>query len=71
MGTSTPGSGKWDVLARAGRRADDPQMALMATETVSVLMTDLVGSTAMADRIGPAAAEELAPAAFRAVAGGA
>jgi class 3 adenylate cyclase/tetratricopeptide (TPR) repeat protein len=31
----------------------------MATETVSVLMTDLVGSTAMADRLGPAAAEDL------------
>ncbi len=30
-----------------------------ATETVSVLMTDLVGSTATADRVGPAAAEEL------------
>jgi class 3 adenylate cyclase/tetratricopeptide (TPR) repeat protein len=30
-----------------------------ATETVTVLMTDLVGSTAMADRVGPAAAEEL------------
>jgi class 3 adenylate cyclase/tetratricopeptide (TPR) repeat protein len=30
-----------------------------ATETVSVLMTDLVGSTAIADRIGPEAAEEL------------
>jgi class 3 adenylate cyclase len=28
-------------------------------ETVSVLMTDLVGSTAMADRLGPAAAEGL------------
>jgi class 3 adenylate cyclase/tetratricopeptide (TPR) repeat protein len=30
-----------------------------ATEMVAVLMTDLVGSTAMADRIGPAAAEVL------------
>jgi class 3 adenylate cyclase/tetratricopeptide (TPR) repeat protein len=30
-----------------------------ATKTVSVLMTDLEGSTAMADRVGPAAAEEL------------
>jgi class 3 adenylate cyclase/tetratricopeptide (TPR) repeat protein len=30
-----------------------------ATETVSVLITDLVGSTAMADRLGLAAAEEL------------
>ncbi len=29
------------------------------TETVSVLMTDLVGSTAMATRVGPAAAESL------------
>jgi class 3 adenylate cyclase/tetratricopeptide (TPR) repeat protein len=30
-----------------------------ATETVSVLMTDLVGSTAIAERVGPAAAESL------------
>jgi class 3 adenylate cyclase len=30
-----------------------------ATEMVAVLMTDLVGSTAMADRVGPEAAEEL------------
>jgi class 3 adenylate cyclase len=34
-------------------------MGATAIETVSVLMTDLVGSTAMADRLGPAAAEEL------------
>ena len=34
-------------------------MSATATETVSVLMTDLVGSTAMADRVGPATAEEL------------
>lgn len=34
-------------------------MSSQATETVSVLMTDLVGSTAMADRLGPAAAEGL------------
>jgi class 3 adenylate cyclase len=30
-----------------------------ATEMVAVLMTDLVGSTAMSDRVGPEAAEEL------------
>lgn len=30
-----------------------------ATEMVAVLMTDLVGSTAIADRVGPAAAEDL------------
>ena len=30
-----------------------------AVETVSVLITDLVGSTSLASRIGPAAAEEL------------
>jgi class 3 adenylate cyclase len=30
-----------------------------ATETVSVLMTDLVGSTAIADRVGPEAADGL------------
>ncbi len=34
-------------------------MSSAATETVSVLMTDLVGSTAIADRVGPEAAEEL------------
>ena len=32
---------------------------MSATETVSVLMTDLVGSTAIADRVGPEAAEAL------------
>ncbi len=34
-------------------------MTATAPEMVAVLMTDLVGSTAMADRVGPAAAEEL------------
>ncbi len=34
-------------------------MSSTATEMVAVLMTDLVGSTAMADRVGPEAAEEL------------
>ncbi len=34
-------------------------MSSTATETVSVLMTDLVGSTAIADRVGPEAAEDL------------
>ncbi len=34
-------------------------MSSAAIETVSVLMTDLVGSTAMADRVGQAAAERL------------
>ena len=34
-------------------------MSSTATEMVAVLMTDLVGSTAMADRVGAAAAEEL------------
>ncbi len=28
-------------------------MSVSAPKTVSVLMTDLVGSTAMADRVGP------------------
>jgi len=32
---------------------------MSAPETVAVLMTDLVGSTAMADRVSPAASEEL------------
>ena len=34
-------------------------MSKAALQTVSILMTDLVGSTALANRIGPAAAEEL------------
>src|SRR5271167_1191066 len=34
-------------------------MSSTAMEMVAVLMTDLVGSTAMADRVGPEAAEEL------------
>jgi class 3 adenylate cyclase/tetratricopeptide (TPR) repeat protein len=34
-------------------------MSSTATEMVAVLMTDLVGSTAMADRVGPEVAEEL------------
>jgi class 3 adenylate cyclase len=34
-------------------------MGPASTQTVSMLITDLVGSTAMADRIGPLAAEEL------------
>ena len=34
-------------------------MSSASIDTVSVLMTDLVGSTATADRLGPAAAEEL------------
>ncbi|HME03762.1 MAG TPA: adenylate/guanylate cyclase domain-containing protein, partial [Solirubrobacteraceae bacterium] len=34
-------------------------MSASAPKTVSVLMTDLMGSTAMADRVGPAVAEEL------------
>jgi len=34
-------------------------VSITATATVSVLMTDLVGSTAMADRVGPTAAEVL------------
>jgi class 3 adenylate cyclase len=38
----------WVMSAESGR-----------TATVSVVMTDLVGSTAMADRLGPEAAEEL------------
>jgi class 3 adenylate cyclase len=48
-----------DVVAPVCRSADDGRMSPTAVQTVSVLMTDLVGSTAMADRLGPAAAEEL------------
>jgi class 3 adenylate cyclase/tetratricopeptide (TPR) repeat protein len=48
-----------DVAAQGCRIADDWRMTATAPEMVAVLMTDLVGSTAMADRVGPAAAEEL------------
>jgi class 3 adenylate cyclase/tetratricopeptide (TPR) repeat protein len=45
------------------RHSDEERMIARVsstmTETVSVLMTDLVGSTAIADRVGPAAAEAL------------
>src|ERR1700730_5940552 len=34
-------------------------MSSSASQMVAVLMTDLVGSTAMADRVGPETAEEL------------
>jgi class 3 adenylate cyclase len=40
-------------------KGDDGRVSSTATETVSVLMTDLVASTAIADRVGPAAAEGL------------
>jgi class 3 adenylate cyclase/tetratricopeptide (TPR) repeat protein len=40
-------------------------MSPASTQTVSMLITDLVDSTAMADRIGPAAAEELRIEHFR------
>jgi class 3 adenylate cyclase len=38
---------------------DDSPVSSDVTETVTVLMTDLVGSTALADRLGPAAAERV------------
>ena len=34
-------------------------MSSASIQTVSMLVTDLVGSTAVADRIGPAATEQL------------
>lgn len=40
-----------------GPRDSEPAAAVI--ETVHVLMTDLVGSTALAERVGPVAAEEL------------
>ena len=40
-------------------RPSDGRVRPAATQMVSVLMTDLVDSTAMADRVGPAAAEDL------------
>ncbi len=47
------------VAARVSGSVDDWRMSASAPEMVAVLMTDLVGSTAMADRVGPEAAEEL------------
>ena len=46
-------------VALISRRADDGRVKPIAVQTVAVLMTDLVGSTAIADRLGPAAAETL------------
>ena len=40
-------------------------MSASVPEIVAVLTTDLVGSTAMADRVGPAAVEELRIEHFR------
>jgi hypothetical protein len=45
------------AAAQACRKVDDGRMGATAIETASVPMTDLVGSTAMADRLGPTAAE--------------
>jgi class 3 adenylate cyclase len=39
-------------------------MSVGAPEMVAVLVTDLVGSTTLADLVGPAAAGELRPAQF-------
>ncbi len=47
------------VIAPVWRKSDDWRVSSTATEMVAVLMTDLVGSTAIADRVGPGAAEEL------------
>ena len=41
------------------------QVSSSVAETLSVLMTDLVGSTAMADRLGPAAAQGVRAEHFR------
>jgi class 3 adenylate cyclase/tetratricopeptide (TPR) repeat protein len=53
-----------DVVAPNVGEVDDSWMSSV-TETVSVLMTDLVGSTAMADRLGPAATQEVRSEHFR------
>jgi hypothetical protein len=47
------------MLAARVLEGDDGRVSPNAAEMVAVLMTDLEGSTAMADRVGPAAAEEL------------
>ena len=52
---TTPGA----VVAQARRKADHGRVTSTGTQTISVLMTDLVGSTAIADRIGPEAADAL------------
>ncbi len=49
-----------DRATRACRKANDGRMSLNASQMVAVLMTDLVGSTAMADRVGPEALAHLA-----------
>ena len=53
------GTERSDVIAPVHRKSDDWRVSSTATEMVSVLMTDVVGSTAIADRVGPEAAEGL------------
>src|ERR1019366_7688140 len=59
-----------DVYAPVALRAEDGRFSATAVEAVSVLMTDLVGSTAMAGCVGPATAEELRQGALWAAARG-
>src|SRR5271168_2464687 len=48
-----------DVGARFVWKADDERMSGAGVETVTILITDLVGSTPLESRVGPAAAEKL------------
>ncbi len=54
-----------DTIARGSPAGHDGRVSPAITETVTVLMTDLVGSTALADRLGPAAAQDLRVDHFR------
>lgn len=44
-----------EIAAPACRRADDGRMSPTSAQAMSMLVADLVGSTAIADRIGPVA----------------
>jgi class 3 adenylate cyclase len=48
-----------EVVARVCRKADDGRMGGAGVETVTILITDLVGSTQLESRVGPIVAEEL------------
>jgi class 3 adenylate cyclase len=47
------------LIAPVSRKADDGHMGSAGVETVTILITDLVGSTQMESRVGPIVSEEL------------
>src|SRR5262249_46751203 len=53
------GGTRREVATRVRRGADDARMGDAAVETVTILITDLVGSTQLESRVGPIVAEEL------------